>query len=134
MELKDDSQISQTLETCAARYLSVIADSIPELTDREWCVVLDAAQAHVLTEDISPERMIEAVKEAISSENLGRKWGIDDQKLADTLSGASTAEQAGISEMVELYWKLRTSSQEDQTITQTLQRAKGILLEMEPIG
>ena len=99
----EESNFSQLIDTAVNRYLITIDNSLPGLTDAEWCVVFDALQATYVSEEMGVLTIGEEVIEAIEEDGLDAKWGVDGDGLKWKLTGLTYAEQQAIGEMVEAF-------------------------------
>lgn len=108
--LRDDENISGTLEDAIDRYLAVIGHSVPEFNIEEWCLIFDALLGVNVSDEVSVFVIGEEVAEAIDVDNLDKKWGVDGDKLRLRLGGLTYAEKQAIAEVMDSFWRLQKTN------------------------
>lgn len=107
VHIKGEQNLSAALNSLTARYLDVIAQSIPKnLTDEEWCLVFDALKAPWTPDGQLVHDVVEEIGNAIDADGLELKWGIDGKSLLSKLRKLSYAQKQAVGELAETFWAM----------------------------
>lgn len=103
LSMYGDDQISAALERGAARYLTVIAHSLPDLSVAEWCMVFDSLMGTWVSDEMSVTVLGETILEGMDMDELDQKWDVDGGRMRKVLTALTYAERQAVAEMVELF-------------------------------
>lgn len=99
---------SGRLNTVAERYLDIVRQDCPALTEAEWCAVCDALNGHWMEGGdggVGVRMAWASVADADRLDGLGAKWGVDAHALAARMQRMSAGEQVALAEVVERFWQ-----------------------------
>ena len=105
VSLKPGSTPSEIMRSNADRYLAVIRESMPDLSEWEWCCIIDALGADWEADERHASLVAGVVSMEIDERGVDRKWELDGRRLKDTLARLSFAEQMAVGEMTQLFWE-----------------------------
>ena len=105
MALSPATTGGELLRQLAERYLSVVRRSVPELTEREWCVIFEVLGPSWTAGEYQSLRIGPAVAAAISGSEVDQKWGVNGQDLISRIAQLPYAGLVAVGEVTEAFWK-----------------------------
>ena len=103
ISMHGETGLSQTLDTAISRYLNIIGHSMPDLSNEEWCMVLDSQLGVFVSEHWGVQAIGDTTLEAMKIDALDKKWGIDPQRMTEVMTTLTYAEKQSICELIEAY-------------------------------
>jgi hypothetical protein len=101
---------SGRINSIVGRYQAVIAEGMPELTEREWLAIMDANNGTVFpgpdeSTEIDPARYAWMNVQDSVEDGLNEKWQIDCLDLARKMKSMTYVEQCGVMEVIGRFWE-----------------------------
>ena len=92
------NNLSGSITTLLERYRKITADACPELTESEWCAIVDANNGCNiwLTAGTDPYQSLWANVHDSEDDGLSEKWGISCRDLADRIRQLPLAGKAAV--------------------------------------
>lgn len=100
---RPDDPASHAINAVVERYQTIVARSIPALTEAEWMATADALNGVALWHEAGCLPWLE-VADADRLNGLGAKWRVDAQALARRLHDAPYASVVAVIDVVERLW------------------------------
>lgn len=99
---RDESTLTQTVNSIIDRYGEICARNRPQLTEREWLAVCDCCNGTWFT----PAATLDggALANVEDSPELGEKWDLDQPALQRKLAALSYCEQVALVDTIERFW------------------------------
>lgn len=98
----------ETINASLRRYLAILNASLPSFLEAEWNLMREACNGWA-TQMEPPETLHSGlclqIEDAIGSENLDEKWGVNNAVLMERLSRLTIAEAIAVIHEIEKYWK-----------------------------
>jgi hypothetical protein len=98
-----DGERSARLNAVADRYLKMVRDACPALTEAEWMAIIDVGNGIFL--DMQGISLLWAAIEDAAEDKVGEKWGVDNiLALAEKFRALPLAGKIAVGEIVEKMW------------------------------
>ena len=97
----EEINVSGAINTAVDRYLEILRRHMPTLRLGEWCALFDNLNGVWFLDTWSPTYTWANVAD---HEDLGDKWGIDQDALVQTLRSMSYAASVAVVDAAERFW------------------------------